>query len=372
MRTIRFLLQKEFRQIFRNRAIVAMIMVMPVMQLILLPLAADYEVRNVNLAIVDRDRSPSSQQMISKIISSGYFKLIGCDDSYDEAMSLVESDEADLILEIPNHFERNLVRENREELFVSVNAINGVKANLGGAYLTTIIRDYNNEIRTNYIGMSTSAAVPRIQVTSSNWYNPSMNYQLFMVPGILAILVTMVGGFLSALNIVREKETGTIEQINVTPIRKFHFIIGKLVPFWILGYVVFTLGLGVGYVFYGIVPVGNLLLLYLFIGLYLLAVLGFGLLISTFCETQQQAMFIMFFFMMIFILMGGLFTSIDSMPDWAKSVAALNPVKYLIEVMRMVILKGSEFRDVLGHLGIVGAFAVVFNTLAVLNYRKTS
>src|SRR5690606_14530938 len=116
---------------------------------------------------------------------------------------------------------------------------------------------------------------------------------------------------------------------------------------------------------------GNILLLYLFIGLYLLAVLGFGLLISTFCETQQQAMFIMFFFMMIFILMGGLFTSIDSMSEWAKAVAALNPVKYLIEVMRMVILKGSEFRDVVGHLGIVGTFAVVLNTLAVLNYRKT-
>ena len=286
-------------------------------------------------------------------------------------MTLVESDIADLILEIPGHFERNLVRENHEKVFVSINAINGVKANLGGAYLTSIIRDYNREVRMEYGGLGDVASAPAIQVTSSNWYNPSMNYQLFMVPGILAILVTMVGGFLSALNIVREKETGTIEQINVTPIRRFHFIVGKLVPFWVLGYVVFTLGLGVGYVFYGIVPAGNILLLYLFIGLYLFAVLGFGLFISTFCETQQQAMFIMFFFMMIFILMGGLFTSIDSMPEWAKAVAALNPVKYLIEVMRMVIMKGSEFRDVVGHLGIVGTFAVVLNTLAVLNYRKT-
>src|SRR5690606_10721084 len=234
---------------------------------------------NINLAIVDHDRSSASHQMISKIISSGYFKLIGYDDSYNEAMTLVESDRADLILEIPGHFERNLVRENHEKVFVSINAINGVKANLGGAYLTSIIRDYNREVRMEYVGLGDVASAPAIQVTSSNWYNPSMNYQLFMVPGILAILVTMVGGFLSALNIVREKETGTIEQINVTPIRRFHFIVGKLVPFWVLGYVVFTLGLGVGYVFYGIVPAGNILLLYLFIGLYLLAVLGFGLLI---------------------------------------------------------------------------------------------
>jgi ABC-2 type transport system permease protein len=192
-----------------------------------------------------------------------------------------------------------------------------------------------------------------------------------MVPGILAILVTMVGGFLSALNIVKEKEIGTIEQINVTPIKKYHFILGKLIPFWVLGNVVFTLGLTVSWLIYGIVPEGSLLVLYLFVAVYLLAVLGFGLLISTFCDTQQQAMFIMFFFMMIFILMGGLFTSIDSMPDWAQLVTRFNPVRYLIEVMRMIILKGSEFRDVITHFIIVSVFAVVLNALAVLNYRKT-
>lgn len=193
-----------------------------------------------------------------------------------------------------------------------------------------------------------------------------------MVPGILAILVTMIGGFLSALNIVKEKEVGTIEQINVTPIRKHHFIMGKLIPFWVLGNVVFTVGLLVSYLIYGIIPVGNLILLYGFIAIFLLAILGFGLLISTYCETQQQAMFIMFFFMMIFILMGGLFTSIDSMPLWAKVIARLNPASYLIDVMRMIILKGSHLRDVLPHLGIVAVFAVILNTWAVLNYKKTN
>lgn len=372
MRTVRFLLQKEFRQIFRNKAIIAMICVMPVVQLAVLPWAADYEVKNVNLAVVDHDHSTFSQQLIQTVTASGYFRLTGYNDSYHEAMRLVESDQADLILEIPSGFERNLVRENQQKLFVAVNAINGTKANLGGAYLAEIIKNYNQTIRTELVSGVSGESIHAIEVTSSNWFNPLMNYKFFMVPGILAILITMVGGFLSALNIVKEKEAGTIEQINVTPIRKHHFILGKLIPFWVLGNVVFTLGLIVSWLIYGIVPEGNLAVLYLFIAIYLISVLGFGLLVSTFCETQQQAMFIMFFFMMLFILLGGLFTSIDSMPEWAKTITRFNPVRYLIEVMRMVILKGSEIKNVVAHLIIVTLFAIGLNALAILNYKKTS
>jgi ABC-2 type transport system permease protein len=373
MRTIRFLLQKEFRQIFRNKAIIAMICVMPVVQLAVLPWAADYEVKNINLAVTDHDHSTYSQHLINKVTASGYFKLTGYNSSFEEAMTSIESDQADLILEIPAGFEKNLVRENQQKLFVAVNAINGTKANLGGAYLAEIIKDYNAEVRTGLVSGSVGDTPQHIiEVTSSNWFNPLMNYKVYMVPGILAILVTMVGGFLSALNIVKEKEIGTIEQINVTPIKKHHFILGKLIPFWVLGNVVFTLGLIVSWVIYGIVPEGNLVVLYSFISVYLTAVLGFGLLVSTFCDTQQQAMFIMFFFMMLFILLGGLFTSIDSMPDWAKTVTKFNPVRYLIEVMRMVILKGSELKNIVPHLVIVALFAIGLNILAIINYKKTS
>lgn len=371
MRTVRFLLQKEFRQIFRNRAILAMICVMPVVQLAVLPWAADYEVKNINLAVADHDHSTFSQQLVNSITASGYFRLTGYNGSYQEAMHLVESDQADLILEIPAGFERNLVRENQQKLFVAVNAINGTKANLGGAYLAEIIKNYSQRIRTELISEA-GEPIHAIEITSSNWFNPLMNYKVYMVPGILAILITMIGGFLSALNIVKEKEVGTIEQINVTPIRKHHFILGKLIPFWVLGNVVFTLGLIVSWVIYGIIPAGNLAVLYAFISVYLVSVLGFGLLVSTFCDTQQQAMFIMFFFMMLFVLLGGLFTSIDSMPEWAKTVTRFNPVRYLIEVMRMVILKGSGMKNILYHLGIVTLFAIGLNSLAVLNYKKTS
>lgn len=372
MRTIRFLLQKEFRQIFRNKSILLMVMVMPVMQLVILPLAANYEVKNINIAVIDNDHSSFSQKLVNKITSSGYFKLQANSQSFKDALALVETDRADLILELPQGFERNLIRENEQKLFIAVNAINGTKANLGGVYLSGIIQDFNRDIRLELIQPGKFPEQPTIEMVSANWFNPLLNYRVLMVPGILAVLVTMIGSFLTALNIVKEKEVGTIEQINVTPIKKHHFILGKLIPFWILGHVVFSLGLTVAWLFYGIVPQGSLLLLYGFLSAYLLAVLGLGLLVSTFCDTQQQAMFIMFFFMMIFILMGGLFTSIDSMPDWAKTVTKFNPVSYLINVMRMVILKGSSLRDVLPHLGAISVFAVVLNSWAVLNYRKTN
>jgi ABC-2 type transport system permease protein len=372
MRTLRFLLQKEFSQIFRNKAIVAMILVVPVVQLLILPLAANYEVKNINLAVVDNDHSTYSQRLISKITSSGYFKLTGFTASFEDAFELIESDKADLILEIPQGFEKNLVREGEQKLFIAVNAINGVKAGVGGSYLGSIIRNFSSEITFETVAIPKLNPSPVIEIAPSNWFNPLLNYRYFMVPGILAVLLTMIGGYLSALNIVKEKEIGTIEQINVTPIKKHHFILGKLIPFWVLGLVVFTLGLTVSRIVYGIVPEGSLLLMYGFVAVYLLAVLGFGLLISTFTDTQQQAMFIAFFFMMIFILMSGLFTSIDSMPEWAKVIAHLNPVSYMIDVMRMVVLKGSGFSDIKFHLLKVAGFAVVLNSWAVWKYRKTT
>jgi len=349
-----------------------MVIFLPVVQLLILPQAANYEVKNINISVIDNDHSSYSQKLISKITASGYFKLTGYNYSFKEAFHLIEGDKADLVLEIPHGFERNIIRENEQKLFVAVNAINGTKANLGGAYLGSIIRDYNSDVRLDLIPPAKFNQLPIANIVSSNWFNPFLNYKLFMVPGILAILVTMIGGFLTALNIVKEKEIGTIEQINVTPIKKHYFILGKLIPFWILGNVVFTLGLLVSWLIYQIVPLGSLLLLYGFVSVYLLAVLGFGLLVSTFCDTQQQAMFIMFFFMMVFILMGGLFTSIDSMPHWAQTVTMFNPVRYLIEVMRMIMLKGSGLKDILKQLGIIALFAVVLNGWAVINYKKTS
>jgi ABC-2 type transport system permease protein len=199
-----------------------------------------------------------------------------------------------------------------------------------------------------------------------------MNYKFFMVPGILVLLLTIVGANLAAVNIVKEKEIGTIEQINVTPIKKYHFIVGKLIPFWVLGLVAFSMGLTIAWLVYGIVPAGSFMTIYLFAAIYLFAVLGLGLLISTYANNQQQAMLISFFILMIFILLGGLYTSIDSMPGWARLITKANPISYFIEVMRMVVLKGSGLSDIKYHLLTIFGFAVLFNGWAVINYRKRS
>ncbi len=372
MSVMRFLLQKEFRQIFRDPSILRLIFIMPVIQLVFLPFAADYEIRNIKLALVDHDHSDYSRSLINKVTASGYFILTDYAVSYPQALTAIETDKADIILEIPASFERDLVKENEAELSMSVNAINGVKAGVGSAYLQRIIQDFNREIRTEWIQFPRFDPETNIGVTYSNWFNSSMNYKVFMVPGILVLLLTMIGANLTAINIVREKEIGTIEQINVTPVSKFHFILGKLIPFWILGLLVFTLGLGIARLFYGIIPAGSIATLYVFAAIYLLAVLGLGLLISTYAENQQQAMLISFFLMMIFILMGGLYTSIDSMPDWARAITRANPVSYFIEVIRMVVLKGSGLTDIKSQLLTIAGFALVLNGWAVLNYHKRS
>ena len=370
MRTLGFLLQKEFIQIFRDPSILRIIFFMPIMQLMVLPFAADYEVKNINLSVVDNDHSTFSRRLIDKMLASGYFKLTDYSTSYKSALKVIEQDEADLVLEIPLNFEKTLVREDASAVLLSVNAVNGVKGGLAGAYAANIIRDYNSDIRLQWLKIPSLKAPNAIEIVSAYWYNPYMNYKIFMVPGMLVVLVTMVGAFLSSLNIVREKEIGTIEQLNVTPISKVEFLLGKLIPFWVLGLIVLAIGLFAARLVFNVVPLGSIFLIFGYAMVYLLALLGFGLLISTFVDTQQQAMFISFFFMMIFILLGGLYTNIDSMPNWAREVTKFNPVSYFIEVIRMIVLKGSTFSDIKTQFWAMCGFAVFFNAYAVWNYRK--
>lgn len=370
MRTLKFLLQKEFKQIFRDPAILRVIFVVPLLQLLLLPWTADYEVRNVKLAVVDHDRGVYARKLVAKITASGYFQLASYTHSYQQAFGEIEKNSADVVLEIPHQFERNIVKENEVTLFLSANAINGVKAGLGTSYLQSIIREFNGEIRDEWVQTPRLNPEITLDIRPANWYNPLMNYKFFMVPGILVMLVTIIGSFLTSMNIVKEKEVGTIEQINVTPVKKYHFILGKLIPFWILGLLILTIGLFVSWLLYGIVPAGSFFTIYLFAAVYLLAILGYGLLISTFAASQQQAMLITFFLFMVFVLLGGLYTPIESMPVWAQWFTRFNPVAYFIEVMRLVVLKGSTISDITTHLLIVLAYAVALNVWAVLSYSK--
>jgi ABC-2 type transport system permease protein len=371
MRTLKFLLRKEFLQIFRDKLILRMIFALPVIQLIILPYAATYEIKNITLSVVDNDHSEYSRKLINNFTASGYFQLVDYSRTYADALDQVEKDKADLIVEIPEGFERDLIRESETKILLAANAISGQTAGLAVAYANSIVKDFNNDVRTQWIQQPRLNATPVIDISSSNWFNPQMNYKYFIVPGILALLVTLVGFLMSSLNIVKEKEVGTIEQLNVSPIKKYQFILSKLIPFWVLGLVVLTIGFFISFIIYGIYPAGSFWVGFLFAGIYLIALLGFGLLTSIYADTQQQAMFISYFFMLIFILLGGLFSPIENMPDWAQYLTYINPVRYLIEAMRMLVLKGSSFWDLRFHFLIVTVFAIVFNGLAIWKYKKT-
>jgi ABC-2 type transport system permease protein len=370
MRTILFIVRKEFLQIFRHRVMLPLIFLMPIIQLLILANAADYEVRNIQLHLVDLDQSSLSHRLAGKFAASRYFDLVNASFSSKVALRDIEAGKADLFIEIPPDFERNLFLDHESQIQISVNAINGVKAGLANSYANAIIRQFNNEIRTEWLKVPESPQPP-IRITSSNWFNPAQDYDNFMVPGILVLLVTLVGMFLAGMNIVKEKEIGTIEQLNVTPIRKSQFILGKLIPFWILALVELAAGLFIGKLVFNIPLVGSLWLVFGFAAIYLLVVLGLGLFVSTVTETQQQAMFISWFLLIIFILLSGLFTPIESMPGWAQVITWINPVTYFVEVMRMVLMKGATFIDIQPHFFKMLGAAGLVNILAVLNYRKT-
>jgi ABC-2 type transport system permease protein len=370
MRSLYYLLQKEFRLIFRNPAILRLIIAMPIVQLILIPFAADYEVRNIRFAVVDNDHSTYARQLVQKIDASAYFQLTEISRNQEAALNLVGHGGTDMFVTIPAGFEKDIVSRDGGTIFLSADAVNGSKAGLGVSYAQQIIHDFNQDVRSEWIPVMPRGTLPRIEIRSAAWYNPHSNYRWFMVPGILAILVTMVGSFLTALNIVAEKENGTIEQLNVTPVSKIFFILGKLIPFWLLGLLSIMISMVVGLLIYNLWPLGSVLAILTYAGIYLLAVLGIGLLISTVADNQQQATLIAFFFLMIFILMGGLYTPVESMPDWAKWIAYCNPPMYFIRGIRSIYLTGSTLWDLRVDIIITLGFAVLFNALAVLNYRK--
>jgi ABC-2 type transport system permease protein len=371
MRTILFLLQKEFIQVFRNRFMLPIIFVVPLLQMVILVFAATLEMKNIEMVVVDRDLSDISRRMTAKFGGSPFFVIKGFSQSVDEAEDMLRANEADMVLHIPAGFSRDLHRENSIPVQILFDAVNATTAGLSNAYASNVIMDFNERIRIENMGPE-AGGMPGISILHSFWYNPDMNYKIFMLPGILVILVTMIGMMLTALNLVREKELGTAEQINVTPIRKYQFIIGKLLPFWVIANFELSFGLLVGKIFFQLPMEGSIALLFLFASVYLLLVLSIGLFLSTVSNSQIQVMFLLFFFFISFILMSGIFTPVESMPEWAIKVNTINPVAYFIRVTRMVLLKGSGFADIIREFFALGIYAAIMMSLATWRYRKAA
>jgi len=373
MKTIGYIIQKEFKQIFRNKGMLPIIFILPLLQLLILSNAATFEIKNIKFSYIDNDHTSTSRALIETFNASDYFNVIAEFPNETLANDAMLNGEIDVILEVSRYFERDLIKDKHASLGVTINAIDGAAAGVENVYISQIVQRFNKKVQIELMHPSDKINLPKtITTTPSFWYNETLNYKTYMVPGILVLLVTMIVLFLSGMNIVREKEIGTLEQINVTPIKKSQFIIGKLLPFWVIGMGILTIGLVIAKIIFNVPMLGSFWLMYLYTSIYILVILGIGLFISNFTDTQQQAMFIAWFFVVIFILMSGLFTPIESMPIWAQNLTEFNPIKYFVEVMRMVMLKGSGFADILPQLLKTLLYAIIMNGLAVWSYKKTN
>ncbi len=366
---IKYLLEKEFKQFFRNKFMPKLVILFPVMIIALMPWATTLDIKNINTVIVDHDVSSVSKELAETVNASSYFKLRDVVDSYEEAMTLVEFGDADLIVEIPAGFGDDLTRAGGSDILAAINTVNSTKGVLGQAYLQSLLQEFS----ARHVAASSAAALsPSVNISVKNMYNPLLDYKYTMIPGLMMVILVLLCGFLPAANIVQEKELGTIEQINVTPVSKFTFILAKLIPYWAIGLVALSFGFFLSWIIFGMVPVGSVLTIYFFSCLFILTMTGMGLIVSNKSSTMQQAVFVMLFFVMIFIMMSGLLTPVESMPDWAQAIAAFTPTKYLVNVLKCVYLKGSTVADLKTDLIALSVMAVVLNTWAILSYRKNN
>lgn len=375
MKIIRVLLRKEFLQIFRNKAMLPILFVMPVVQLLVLSFAATYELKDVEFALIDRDQSALSRELAAGFQSTGYFTLNLETFDIQEAIRAMNGGQVSLIIQIPYGFQENLHRGDQSDMQLIIDAVDGSTAGLIQSYSASIIQDLNAEklaeLRIKMPEPVISHA-KSINIIPQNWYNPELDYITYMVPGILVVLVSMIGLFLSGMNIVREREIGTIEQLNVTPIRKYQFMAGKLLPFWIIGMADLLIGLALARYGFQIPFLGSLTIILVVAGIFLVVIQSLGLLISTLTNTQQQAMFISWFLIVIFILMGGLFTPIESMPGWAQSLTLANPIAHFIKIMRMVLLKGAGWQEIQFMVYILIGMGSVLMLFSINRYKKTT
>ena len=353
--TLKYLIQKEFLQIRRNSFMPKVIFIFPIVVMCVMPWVMNQEVKNIRVEVVDNDRSPLSQRLVHQIEASRYFIFEGQQLSYEAALSDIEHSRADIVVVVPPNYSRDLEQGRRPQVLIAANAVNGTKGSIGSGYLSQMVVAPQGE----------AIAVKQL-------YNSYQSYKVFMIPALMGILMMMLCGFLPALNIVGEKEKGTIEQINVTPVSKWAFILAKLIPYWIIGLLVLTVCLVLSWAVYGITCQGPLWLVYVLAILLALFFSSFGLIVSNYSDTMQQAMLVMWFFVVCLMLLSGLFTPTRSMPSWAYATTYVNPMHYFIDAIRTVFVRGGDLHSVAHQVAALAGIASLMGCWAVLSYRKNS
>ena len=367
---IKYLIQKEFLQIRRNAFLPRLIFVFPIMIMCVMPWVMNQEVKNIRVSIVDNDRSSLSQRLVHSIEQSRYFIFSGLQPSYDAALKEIEKSRTDIVLVIPPKYSRDLTLRHHPQVLIAANAVNGTKGSIGSTYLAQIV--INDNLNSRISPFNSQLSTFNFHFSTLNLYNPHQNYKVFMIPALLAIVMMLMCGFLPALNIVGEKETGTIEQINVTPVSKWSFILAKLIPYWLIGLFIVTVCLLLAWGIYGITCQGPLWLVYLLAMLLALFFSSFGLIISNYSNTMQQAIFVMWFFVVCLMLLSGLFTPTRSMPDWSYATTYINPMHYFIDAVRTVFVRGGGLSSIAHQVVALTVFALVMGTWAVASYKKNN
>lgn len=372
LRILGALLVKEVLLLRSNPLASKVIFMMPLAVMLLMPLVATFDVRNVGVAVVDNAHSPLSRRIVADMSASQWLRVDTVVANCPAAMAALEHGRADVILTLPATLDRQL-----ELIDIAANSVNATKGVLGAQYVaqsvTMTLQRWQAEQGGAAMQLNTTAdASPSQQVSVINLYNPTLNYKFYMIPALVGVLIIIICGFLPALNIVSEKETGTIEAMNVTPVGRVTFVLSKLIPYWVIGLIVTVIGLGIGRMVYGLEPAGSLGAILLGTFLFSLVMSGIGVTVSNRSSTMMQSILVMYALIMMFQLMGGLFTPVESMPDWAQGITYAIPTRYYIDIMRAVCLKGSTVTDLAFNFLALTAFAAAVSLLAAVTYRKQS
>ena len=376
MSVLRTLIIKELRQFRRNPFLPKLVVGFPLAIVLILPWIANMDVKGVSVGIVDADRSDVSRRITSHVEASEYLRLHDLYADYPSALADLEDGHIDAILEIPNGFGHSL-HATPKRLSIWANGVNAMKGSLGSQYLMqTVIKGLptgsapaqpsfeNSEI------VHSPLSIVNCELSIVNYYNPTMDYKHFMIPALMIMLMVMVGGFLPALNLVSEKELGTIEQINVTPVSRLTFTLSKLIPFWVICLLELALCMTLALLVYGLPVAGSVGAIFLAALLFIIVMSSIGVIIANLSDTMQQTMFLMLFVVLSFILLSGLMTPVESMPLWAQHFTRLLPPTYMVEIMRAVYLRGTTVAELSGSYLALAAFALTFATLASFTYRK--
>lgn len=364
------MMQKEFRQIFRDRPMMGIIFIVPLVQLLILAFAITTDVKHIKMSVVDFDKSAISREIINAFSQTERFDIKDFTQDLHRIDNDMRSWKTQIALVIPAGFSKDMQRGAKPQIHISADGVDGNTAGIALGYAQAILVKYGLENNSPDVSLTRRISLHIVNMVERMWYNLELDSQQFMVPGIVVVLLTIIPMMLSAMSLVKEKEIGTLEQLMVTPLRKHQLLLGKIIPFLILSYLELAIVMTVAILLFNIAMNGSYLLLASLSFLYLITTIGLGIFISTFTHTQQQAMFVAWFFMVFMIIMSGFFIPIDNMPGSLQAFTYLNPMRFFMAIIRDIFQKGSGLSYLSRDSAMMTFYGIIIITLAVFKFRK--